>query len=150
MKIRKLQPTETPPMDLLLEADPSKNQIAAYLREGSSYVAEKENHILGIYVLVKNREDTAEIINISIREAHQGKGIGKKLIRHAMEQARAKGFAFLEVGTGNSSIDQIAFYQKCGFRMTGIDRDHFLRHYDEPIHENGIQCRDMIRFSYEL
>ncbi|PAF18518.1 GNAT family N-acetyltransferase [Terribacillus saccharophilus] len=150
MKIRELHPTEIPPMDLLLEADPSKTKIASYLRHGSSFIAEIDNHISGIYVLLPTSSDIAEVINISVREADQGKGIGKKLIQHAIEQARAQSYAYLEVGTGNSSIDQIAFYQKCGFRMATIDHDFFLRHYDEPIFENGIQCRDMVRFHYKL
>ena len=150
MKIRKLHPTETPPMDLLLEADPSITKIESYLRHGSSFIAEINNHISGIYVLLPINSDTAEVINISVREADQGKGIGKKLIHHAIEQARAQSYARLEVGTGNSSIDQIAFYQKCGFRMTAIDHDFFLRHYEKPIFENGIQCRDMVRFHYKF
>jgi ribosomal protein S18 acetylase RimI-like enzyme len=56
----------------------------------------------------------------------------------------------LEVGTGNSSIGQLALYQKCGFRITGIDYNYFIRHYDEPIFENGIPCRDMIRLAIDL
>ncbi|MGG1595480.1 GNAT family N-acetyltransferase [Terribacillus saccharophilus] len=150
MKIRKLHSTETPPMDLLLEADPSITKIESYLRHGSSFIAEIDNHISGIYVLLPTSSDTAEVINISVREADQGRGIGKKLIHHAIEQARVQSYAYLEVGTGNSSIDQIAFYQKCGFRMIAIDHDFFLRHYEEPIFENGIQCRDMVRFRYNL
>ncbi|MFS0562238.1 GNAT family N-acetyltransferase [Terribacillus sp. 179-K 1B1 HS] len=150
MKIRKLTPSETPPMELLLEADPSRPKIESYLSKGSSFVAEIENHIVGIYVLLPISQKMAEIINISVSEDNQGMGIGKYLIRHAIEQARSQGFTILEVGTGNSSINQIAFYQKCGFRMTEIDQDYFLRHYEEPIYENGIQCRDMIRFSCKL
>lgn len=59
------------------------------------------------------------------------------------------GFETVEIGTGNSSIDQLAFYQKCGFRIAAIDPDFFIRHYPEPIFENGIQCRDMIRLEYK-
>ncbi|MFP7478841.1 GNAT family N-acetyltransferase [Terribacillus saccharophilus] len=150
MNIRKLNPTETPPIDLLLEADPSKTKIESYLRHGSCFIAETNNHISGIYVMIPTSPDTAEVMNISVKEADQGKGIGKKLIHHAIEQARLQGYAYLEVGTANSSINQIAFYQKCGFRMTAIDHDFFLRHYEEPIFENGIQCRDMVRFRYNL
>lgn len=56
----------------------------------------------------------------------------------------------LVVGTGNSSFDQLALYQKCGFRMKGIIEDYFIEHYEEPIFENGIQCRDMIRLSLKI
>ncbi len=60
------------------------------------------------------------------------------------------GYKTLEVCTGNSSIGQLALYQKCGFRMSGIERDFFIKHYHEPIFENGIQCRDRVRLTQEL
>ena len=49
------------------------------------------------------------------------------------------------MGTGNSSIDQIAFYQK-GFRMIGVEIGFFERNYNDKIYENGILCRDKIWF----
>ncbi|ELK40572.1 hypothetical protein D478_18726 [Brevibacillus agri BAB-2500] len=83
-------------------------------------------------------------------EAHQGKGIGKQLVLHAIEVAKASGYKTIEVGTGNSSLNQLALYQKCGFRMTWIDRNFFLRHYEEAIIENGIPLTDMVRFSQDI
>jgi ribosomal protein S18 acetylase RimI-like enzyme len=150
MIIRKLFPSETPPMKLLLEADPSETKVATYLDEGICFIAEEKEAILGVYIMLPIKPGTAEIINISVRASSQGKGIGKQLIQHAIDQAYAEGYRSLEVGTGNSSINQLAFYQKCGFRMKAIDPGFFLRHYDMPIYENGIQCRDMIRFVYPL
>jgi hypothetical protein len=68
----------------------------------------------------------------------------------AVHRAKRNGYKTIEVGTGNSSIGQLALYQKCGFRITGIDRDFFIRHYEEDIFENDIQCRDMVRLSQDL
>ncbi|MBJ4025620.1 GNAT family N-acetyltransferase, partial [Salmonella enterica subsp. enterica serovar Derby] len=78
------------------------------------------------------------------------KGIGRQLVMHAIETAKAQGFKTIEIGTGNSSIGPLALYQKCGFRITGIDRNFFLRHYEKPIYENGMRCIDMIRLSLDL
>lgn len=69
---------------------------------------------------------------------------------NAIQTAKSKGYKTIEVGTGNSSIGQLALYQKCGFRITGIDMDFFIKHYPEEIFENGIQCRDMVRLSQYL
>ena len=63
---------------------------------------------------------------------------------------KKKGYKKIEIGTGNSSLGQLALYQKCGFRITGIDIDFFIRCYQEEIFENGIQCRDMIRLTQYL
>ncbi|GED66751.1 putative N-acetyltransferase YvbK [Brevibacillus reuszeri] len=150
MDMRKLAPHEEAPMNLLLLADPSQKLVEEYLQRGQCYVAAKENDLVGVYVLIQTRPDTIELVNVAVDEGHQGQGIGKKLVLHAIEVAKASGYKTIEVGTGNSSLDQLALYQKCGFRMTWIDKDFFIRHYNEPIFENGIQLFDMVRLSQDL
>lgn len=150
MLIRKLNAEETPPLQLLLLADPSPSLVEAYLKRGQCYVAEVENCIIGVYVLLQTRPETVELVNISVDENHQRKGIGKQLVYHAIQNARLLGAKTIEIGTGNSSVGQLALYQKCGFRITGIDRDFFTRHYSEEIVENGIKVVDMIRLSLDI
>ena len=150
MVIRELLIGEEPPYELLLIADPSIEMINKYLGKGECFVAEKGGQIIGVYVLLPIDSDKVELINIAVSENYQGRGIGKQLVLDAINTARKKGFKTIEVGTGNSSIGQLALYQKCGFRITGIDFDFFTKNYPEEIYENGIQCRDMIRLSQEL
>lgn len=150
MLIRKLAFNEEPPMDLLLSADPSQMLVEAYLRIGVCYVAELDDQVMGVYVLVETRPDTIELINIAVAEAYVGKGLGKQLVMDVIERATTKGYKVIEVGTGNSSIGQLAFYQKCGFRIESVEKNFFLQNYSEAIFENGIQCRDMIRLSQQL
>ncbi|HZH62006.1 MAG TPA: GNAT family N-acetyltransferase [Metabacillus sp.] len=144
MKIKKLELNEQMPIQLLLEADPSEQLIMDYVQKGECYVAEIDQQVIGAYVLLEKTIETIEIKNIVIKDEFRGQGLGKKLLLHSIKQARKKGYQALDVGTGNSSIGQLAFYQKCGFRMIGVDLDFFTRHYSEVIIENGIQCRDMI------
>lgn len=150
MQIRKLNDHETPPMDLLLLADPSERRVADYLKQGDCFVAEAQDQVIGVYVLLATKPDTVELVNIAVAESEQGNGIGKQLVKDAVRTATSKGYKTIEVGTGNSSIGQLALYQKCGFRIVGIDPDFFVRQYDEEIYENGIQCRDMVRLSHDL
>lgn len=150
MIIRKLNINEEPPIDLLLLADPSRILVEEYMQRGECYIAEIDGQIIGVYVLLRTRPETVELVNIAVIETQHGKGFGKQLVFNAIEVAKSKGFKTIEVGTGNSSIGQIALYQKCGFRITGVDIDFFIRHYSEEIFENGIQCRDMVRLSQDL
>ncbi|KKB37792.1 GNAT family N-acetyltransferase [Bacillus thermotolerans] len=150
MNIRLLNKDENPPMDLLLLADPSRNMVEEYVKRGECYTAESDNQVIGVYVLLPTRPETVELVNVAVAEHYQGRGIGKQLVIHAVQTAKGKGYRTIEVGTGNSSIGQLALYQKCGFRITGVDIDFFIRHYQEEIFENGIQCRDMIRLSQDL
>lgn len=150
MDIRKLHIDEKPPMDLLLLADPSQKIVEEYVNRGECFVAESEQRIIGVYVLLPTRPGTVELVNVAVAEEQQGRGIGKQLVLDAIQTAKRQGFKTIEIGTGNSSIGQLALYQKCGFRIFGVDKDFFIRHYPQEIFENGIQCRDMVRLSQDL
>jgi len=150
MMIRKLRVDEDSPIKLLLLADPSQKLVEDYLKRGECFLAEINHQIVGVYVLLPTRPETVELVNVAVTEKLHGKGIGKQLVSHAIETARSSGYKTIEIGTGNSSIGQLALYQKCGFRIVGVDFDFFIRHYAEEIYENGIQCRDMIRLSQDL
>ncbi|MDX8360704.1 GNAT family N-acetyltransferase [Cytobacillus sp. IB215316] len=150
MIIRKLNINEEPPMELLLLADPSRDIVNDYVNRGECYVAESEQQVIGVYVLLPTRPETVELVNVGVVEKLHGTGIGKQLVMDAIQIAKAKCYKTIEIGTGNSSIGQLALYQKCGFRIIGVDLDFFIKHYKEEIFENGIQCRDMIRLSQDL
>lgn len=150
MQIRMLAYREPPPMELLLMADPSEKLVNEYLNRGQCMVAEAGDVIIGVYVLLPTRPETIEIVNVAVAESEQGRGVGKQLVNHAIQTAKQLGYKTIEIGTGNSGVGQLALYQKCGFRMVGIDRDFFIRHYHEPIYENDIQVVDMVRLSQDL
>ncbi|WP_313801176.1 GNAT family N-acetyltransferase [Cytobacillus sp.] len=150
MQIRRLNDNEQLPMDLLLTADPSHKLVKEYVKRGECYVLDHKNEIIGVYVLLPTRPETVELVNIAVKEDRQGEGIGKRLIEDALHRSKEKGYKTIEIGTGNSSVGQLALYQKCGFRMIGVDIDFFIRHYEEDIFENGIWCRDMIRLAQDL
>ena len=138
------------PYDLLLMADPSRQSIDTYLAAATVYIAEVKGQTVGCYVLMQLDAQVAEIKNLAVAERLQGKGLGNRLLRHAIGQARAKGFKQLIIGTGNSSIGQLYLYQKVGFSMSHIKPDYFTLNYSEPIVENGIACRHLVVLAMEL
>ena len=151
MKIRLLSKTEPLPLELLLDADPAEKKVRAYCYAGQVFVADEGEKAIGVYVLARTTEaKTAEILNIAIAKSHQNQGLGKKMVQHAIEQATQQGFQVLIVGTGNSSIGQIAFYQKCGFELYELVPDFFVQNYPKPIIENGILCKHLLRFRFVL
>jgi ribosomal protein S18 acetylase RimI-like enzyme len=98
---------------------------------------------------VQWRNDPAEIIELAVAPQMHGQGYGRRMIHAIIELARQRGKQQLIVGTANSSIGNLAFYQKCGFRMESVRRDYFW-YYREPVYEDGIRIRDMLMFSYDL
>lgn len=98
---------------------------------------------------VKWREDPCEIMELAVVPERHGQGLGRQLMAWLIEEARRRRKKTLLVGTANSSIGNIAFYQKCGLRMDHVRRDYF-RYYRRPVYENGMQIRDMLVFRYDL
>jgi len=143
IQIKKID-SDKAPLELLLLADPSREAIGRYLKKGNCFAAYRGNDVVGMYVAILRNPSVAEIINIAVAENHQNKGIGKLLVSDAIKRMKKTSVKRLLVGTGNSSISQLAFYQKCGFRIARIKKDYFIKNYKKAIYENGIQCRDMI------
>lgn len=138
------------PSDLLLLSDPSEEVIAEYSNFSIKFIAKIDTEIVGALMLLKTRPKTMEIMNVSVYEKYQNNGIGKKLINKAVEYAKENKIKILEIGTGNPGVIQMMIYQKCGFRIVGIEFDYFRKNHNEKIFENGIECRDMIRMRMEF
>lgn len=150
LEIRQLGEGEEPPRTLLELADPSAEAVADYLARGTCYVGLKEGRVVGEYVLLPTRPLTAELVNVAVAEDLHGRGYGRQLVMHSVAEARAKGYRVLELGTGDAGIGQMALYQKCGFEMTNIDVNFFRWYLPEPVFENGIELRHMVRMRIYL
>ena len=150
LSITPLNSEQEIPYHLLELADPSRKQINAYLEKGSCYLATKGDETVGAMVLLPIDPHTLEIKNLAVKPDHQGQGLGKSLLKESEKIARESGCLRLTIATGNSSIGQLALYQKVGFEIIGIDRNFFTRNYDEPIYENGIQCKHQMLLEKQL
>jgi ribosomal protein S18 acetylase RimI-like enzyme len=131
-------------LDLLLLADPSVELVQHYLAEGHLFVLFDQGEACGVLHLIPQTATVMEVKNIAVNENAQGQGYGKRLLQYALDFCQRQVYEKVLVGTGNSSINNLAFYQKAGFRFLSIRRDFFTEHYSEPIIEHGIHCRDMI------
>lgn len=149
MNITAITTLEGKHYELLLDADPSKKHVDDYTKRGQVFTL-NDPELVGIMVLIPTRPDTLELVNIAVAEAARGKGYAQKLIAFAFETAKQQGIKTMEIGTGSTGYEQLHLYQKCGFRMTWIDRDFFVRHYEEEIIDNGIVLNDMVRLSIDF
>ncbi len=138
------------PWALLLDADPHRARIESYLSEELTRVAKHDGEVLGVYVMEWRDSECIELMNIAVREDCQGQGLGRWLLGHALGLAESKGARRVEVGTGNSSLANLAFYQRGGFRIVGVVPNFFTDNYPDPIIEDGIVCRDMVRLAFEV
>lgn len=143
MKIYTVPSTQAP-RNLLLIADPCKTRVEKYLEDGVCYVAEDGGEILGACVISPLDAATFELMSIAITPKEQFKGIGSKLLKYVIADVKRRGGKRLEVGTGTFGYP-LTFYQRAGFRVYAIERDHYIKSYEKPIWESGIQHKDMLR-----
>ncbi|MHC5248284.1 GNAT family N-acetyltransferase [Enterococcus sp. LJL90] len=135
---------------LLLDADPAKELVAAYVNRSRVFGMEEAGKVVGIMVLLPTRPDTLEIVNIATDADYRGQGIATKLIQFALHYASNAKYHRVEIGTGSTGFEQLYLYQKCGFRMVAIEQDFFVKHYPEPIIENNLVLKDMVRLAIDL
>jgi len=135
-------------MELLLTADPEKSAVLSYVSDSVILTCEVDDKKIGVVVVAINGKH-AELKNIAVSLQYQGKGFAKQLIDEACNLAKQHGVKTVVVGTGNSSLSQLALYQKCGFRMVKVEPNYFLS-YSEPIIENGIRCIDRVILQKQL
>ncbi|KHT47615.1 GNAT family N-acetyltransferase [Vibrio sinaloensis] len=137
------------PIDLLLEADPSETSVSSYLSDSWCFAALDNGRALAACIVKPQTDSIAEIFNISVYPNSQGQGIGSALLKSVLSQLSSKGIKRVELGTGTFGY-QLTYYQRLGFRVDSILKDHFLLNYPEPIYENGIQHKDMLRLYLTL
>ena len=139
-----------PLIPLLLQAEESEGALRWGLANlvDAVYRMDDDEHLAGAATM-QWRNDPCEIMELAIAPERQGQGLGRQFVAWLIAQAQKRGKRRLLVGTANSSISNIAFYQKCGLRMDHVRQDYFW-YYREPVYENGIQIRDMLVFRYDL
>jgi ribosomal protein S18 acetylase RimI-like enzyme len=148
IEIKEISP-DLVPQKLLLEADPSIERVNQYLEGSLCYVAVIQKEIVGVCVLNTIGKNKIELFNIAVLPEKQKSGIGTQLLEFILDSVREKDIESVELGTGTFGY-QLAFYQRFGFRVDSILKDHFINNYDEPIFENGIQIKDMLRLVLKL
>jgi ribosomal protein S18 acetylase RimI-like enzyme len=135
---------------LLKDADEGEERIRAIVISANhtTYLARDGESVIGAATMHWNT-DESEIIYIAVASAQRGHGYGKAIISQLLEEARCRGVRAVLVGTATTSFDNIAFYQKCGFRVDYVRRDYFS-YIQPPIFENGIRMRDMLVLRHEM
>ena len=129
---------------VLSEADEDDERIRAeFTRPGRvAYRGLLDGEVIGAATMRWDREES-EIVHIAVLPRWQGRGHGKAFVAALLAEADERGVVSVIVGTANSSLDNIAFYQRCGFRMDHVRRDYF-DYFDHPVVERGIAMRDML------
>jgi GNAT superfamily N-acetyltransferase len=134
------------------EAEDSTEQLDRYLKLGRVLVACRGPRLLGHLQLIPYSDHEVEIKNMAVAANSRRTGVGRRLIDAALEAGRAGGATGSVVATAAADIGNLRFYQRCGFRLSRLERDAFTpaTGYPEPIEINGIPLRDRVWLDQSL
>ncbi len=91
---------------------------AGYAARGGCFdvLVDENDRIVGSYGLYPLREGACELRKMYLERAFRGRGLGKAIMMRALEQARALGFARVELETAAVLVEAISLYKFFGFK----------------------------------
>lgn len=90
---------------------------ARAVREEEVWVLEDGGSVVGVIELVR-REDHLWVENVAIDPAQQGRGLGRRLLRHAETEARRHGLGEIRLLTNERYAANIAMYLRYSYVET--------------------------------
>ena len=146
MQVKKIENKEDY-IDLLLEADPSKDMIHKYLNDSDVYALKKGDELISIAVILPISRKTLELKNIVTTEKYRNKGYAKTLLKSLCGNYKQK-YDRMLVGTTENNIP---FYVKQGFdKYEKTIKNYFIDNYDKELLDGDLQCIDMYYYSKDL
>lgn len=98
-------------IDLLLDADPSKDMISKYSNDSDVYGLKVDEEIVTLAVILRIDNKTLELKNLVTKKEYRGNGYATKLLKSLCGNYKQK-YSKMIVGTTENNIP---FYVKQGF-----------------------------------
>ena len=83
---------------------------------GEYFVLESAGAIVGLCALHPSGENEGELADVFVDPGHHRAGLGRRLVAHAKQTARARGWRSLRV---EADPNACAFYRSCGGEQVG-------------------------------
>jgi len=151
LRLHELQPGEAIPFRLLLLAD-EEEEIRKYIYNSSVYTLyyKQQQDPIAVIAISRVNESVIEIKNIGVWESFRNNGIGSLLINYVKEIAYKENYTEIIVGTADSGINQIRFYERNGFVKYAVKKNYFIDNYSRPIVDDGVLLKDMVMLKIKL
>ncbi len=99
------------------EPPPMVADFATFTARGTVVVIETDGEVRG-FMIAWPEQDAYLIDNIALDPLAQGRGLGRKLIEHAVSEARRLGLSALRLYTNVAMTENLAMYRRIGFVET--------------------------------
>lgn len=113
----------------------SRPMLRWYLRERGSFCliaqpdAAPDSAILG-FIIAQCNGATGYIITIDVVEGERRAGVGTALLREAERRLASMGVRRIELQTATDNAAGVAFWQRHGYRSSGISPGYYLGRID--------------------
>ncbi len=105
------------------DVDSLANPQQAILDKGGRiFLALLDTEAIGCCALVAMEPGTYEVAKMAVTASAQGSGVGRKLLAHVIDQARAAGATRLYLETNRILIPAIRLYEALGFQHLSPER----------------------------
>jgi len=105
------------------------------IKAAHSFGVYEDNRLIGMVICDERTwNNSLHIESILVSEKYRQKGIGKLLIEKVIAHAQHKDFRLIELETQNTNVPAIKFYQKQGFKITGLN----MKLYNEEKNEMAL------------
>ena len=128
-------------------AEDSPTELDSYLHAGRVLVARSGRDVLGHIQLVDtDHPGRVELKNMAVREAVQGRGVGSRLVRAALDLAAAEAARRDGGRHRGCGHREPALLPAAGFRFRSVERDAFgpATGYPPGLEIDGIALRDRV------
>lgn len=96
---------------------------------GYSLQAEIDNELAGLMIVEPQRwNSTLWVWDFCVSRRLRGQGTGRALIKELVCRARSHAFRAIVCEAQNTNAPAIEFYQKCGFKLEGLDLSYYTNH----------------------
>jgi ribosomal protein S18 acetylase RimI-like enzyme len=99
------------------EPGPMLDDYGALIDAGRVYVAERNDAVQGILVLIP-QNDAMLLDNVAVAPAAQGSGLGRAMLAFAEQAAIEAGYDSIKLYTNEAMTENIALYTRLGYAET--------------------------------
>ena len=106
---------------------PMLDDYAARIRRHEAWVLVDGHEIAGLLVLIAEA-DHLLLDNVAVDPERQGRGVGRRLMGFAEQEARRRGYGEVRLYTHAMMHENVAMYPRLGYRETGRgEQDGYAR-----------------------
>ena len=105
--------------DRITLGDPEEKILA---KGGHIFMAVDGETAVGCCALILLRPGVFEAAKMTVAESYRGRGLGRKLLKYTIAQAKALGATSLYLETNDSLLDAIHLYEALGFQHLPPER----------------------------